>query len=191
MEYRIEVGTLLGMAFGQRLNLYQLDTDAKQRVVTLQADEQGEGLGLLGLPVFQSVVFSDPQEANGKVLNLNDCLVDISMTRNIVKTPVVGRDGTVKEFISNGDFDISIKGLFINQAHPDVIPQKQITEALRWFQKNRSLQVSGKIFDIFKIFNIVVESFHMPQVPTFIGMRPFELKCVSDTDYIIDLDNNV
>ena len=196
-QYKIEIADALALAFGQRLNFYQIQEDmlsgapASSYTITVPAPDQGEGLGLLGLPIFQAVTLTDPQEATGAQLYLNDCLVDINLPRQVVKTPRVGADGTVKEFVSNGDYQISIKGLFINGANPDQLPERQLRNAIRWFRKGRALGVTGKIFDIFGIHNIVIEDVRFPQIPTFIGMRPFELSCVSDIEYIIDLNNNV
>ena len=44
-------------------------------------------------------------------------VIEISNTRNIVKTEIQGRDGTVKEFINNGDYQISIKGILSNDVY--------------------------------------------------------------------------
>ena len=196
-EYRIDILNTLALAFGARANYYhaeaQLQDAAPSTTYSIQidnSDAKGEGLGLVGLPIFQRIVITDPQDENGS-LDLFDCLVDFSMTQNIVKTPVNGRDGTIKEFVSDGDYEISIKGLLIDQDHPNRIPEEAIRKALQWFRKGKALGVEAKIFDVFGVHNIVVESFHMPQIPTYIQMRPFELKCISDTEYTIDLDNNV
>lgn len=186
-EIQINAKQLLAAAFGNGIvQAYVLDAQeleaASSNITVLEndsyeaGDENGEGTGLLGLPIFQRIYFDDA----GDVIELSDALVDVSLPRNIVKTQVNGLNGTVKEFVSNGDYEITIRGFLIG-SNPYKAPEKEIRKFRKYFtDKTKALSVTGKIFDLLGIDKIVVENWTLPQLPTYINIRPFELKCVSD-----------
>ena len=47
-------------------------------------------------------------EGEDNVLVINDAVVSLSREKRIVRTPLTGLDGTVKEYICNGDYDITV-----------------------------------------------------------------------------------
>ena len=70
--------------------------------------------------------------SNKTIGALNYCyiegaIIEINQRRNIIKTSISGQDGTVKEFINNGDYDVKIMGYFStvdanwNSAYPYVV----------------------------------------------------------------------
>lgn len=141
-------------------------------------DELGESTGLLGLPIFQQIIFRDGEES----LYLGDSLCDIQMTRTIIRTQVSGRSGTIKEFISNGDYEINIKGFLVSN-NPYKAPEAQIRAFNDWFTlRKKSIGIEGRMFELFGIHNVVVDSWSFPQLPTYINLRPYELKCYSDDE---------
>lgn len=89
--------------------------------------EQPIGLSQLGTPVYDSIVIPAVtyDNTNGKTittppLTLIDALINVSLQRNISVTKIVGRSGSVKEFISNGDYEINVNGRIVSpiQAEP-------------------------------------------------------------------------
>ena len=60
--------------------------------------------------------------------------MEISNTRNIVKTDIQGRDGSVKEFINNGDYQISIKGILSNDVFIHLMVQyhRKVITNIQW-----------------------------------------------------------
>ncbi|CAN5436755.1 hypothetical protein BH09BAC1_BH09BAC1_05000 [soil metagenome] len=179
----INVRDLLATAYGNGIvALYQLpealDTPETTAVVVpdMLYNKEGEGRGLLGHPIFQSIAFTNGNER----YILGDCIVDINLTKVVVKTARNGTDGTVKEFIANGDFQVNIKGFMVGD-DPYSMPDNLIWQFRSFFiDKKKALGVEGKIFDLLGIYNLVVESIRLPQLPTYINIRPFELTCVSD-----------
>ena len=84
-------------------------------------DFQGQRSALLGTPIFDSIELS---YKNSNYLGSNSNLLgssldlailfeivkfDVSQTRNIVTTAVNGLNGTIKEFIADGDYVITCK----------------------------------------------------------------------------------
>jgi len=59
----------------------------------------------LGTPIFADLRFPDDE------LILESVLIEVRQTKNIQRTPVQGRNGTVKEYIADGDYDITIRGV--------------------------------------------------------------------------------
>lgn len=189
-EIQINTRQLLAAAYGsgivQTYVLSEQDLNPANSTVTVvdndsyqDGDEQGEGTGLLGLPIFQRIYFDD----KGDLLELTDALVDVSLHRIIIKTQINGMDGTIKEFISNSDYDVTIRGFLIG-SNPYKAPEKEIRKFRKYFtDKKKQLSVTGKIFDLLGIDKLVVEEWSLPQLPTYINIRPFELKCVSDLGY--------
>jgi hypothetical protein len=87
-------------------------------------------------------------------------LVDFSRPKSIIKTPVLGGSGTVKEIYSLGDWDIAINGIIL----PDSLnPLTQQTvaeqmEALQLYNEIAgAIDVKGQLFEQRYISRIVIE----------------------------------
>ena len=52
--------------------------------------------------------FTDTKTKITKEVIIKECLVTINQEKNIVATPIDGRVGTIKEYISDGDFQITL-----------------------------------------------------------------------------------
>lgn len=106
------------------------------------------------------------------------CLITIQMAKNIVATTIQGRDGTVKEYISDGDYHINIKGVF-TEAN-GVYPEDDI-EVLKNICKAKSnLSVVSKWLQQFDITNIVIDNYSFPQREGFYNTQLFEINALSD-----------
>ena len=74
-------------------------------------------LSWLGMPVWANVIlqYTDPNTNTTTSIDLQTVLLEVTQTRLIVKTALQGKDGTVKEYISEGDYNIEIIGGIFNQ----------------------------------------------------------------------------
>jgi hypothetical protein len=130
----------------------------------------------LGTPVFSDLVLED---ANGLVVYLGETLLVITQTKNIVTTSVVGRNGTIKEYVSDGDFQIKIQGLIVSNG--TIYPKESVLELVRLFQKSEPLAVTSWYLQQFGIYNIVVTDYSFPQNEGYQNMQLFEISALSDT----------
>lgn len=127
-------------------------------------------------------------------------LLEISRAKNIVKTPLLGRNGTVKEFISMDDWQLSFKGFLINEER-DELPYTQTARLLevfgvnqhvnffsevvrRWFER-QGVVAEGEALDF-----IVIEEVKLPPIDGFANVQPFEITAVSDNPIEIELLTN-
>lgn len=121
-------------------------------------------------------------------VDLDTVLMEISQPRNIVKTMVQGGEGTVKEFISNGDYEISIIGV-ITSKYANISPFEAeplfITQLRDALNANVSIPVSGNFFSVFDIKNIVVERYSLKQVEGARNAWEISIDAVSDEPFEI------
>ncbi len=81
------------------------------------ARDQPVAISLLGTNVYSNLIFdAGSYEKDGKTTNFNSIqldtvLINISQSKNIVTTALQGRNGTVKEYISDGDYVIQVSGM--------------------------------------------------------------------------------
>lgn len=141
--------------------------------------------GTFTLPVFLSVTLSLPGEAPTDGLTLNTVLVEFSLQKNIVKTAVQGRSGTVKEYISNGDWAVSISGLLVSD--DKTYPQEEVNRLTSYATATQALIVTNDLFSQLGINNLVIEEFSLPTAEGFINVQPFQLSCVSDDPFELKL----
>lgn len=141
-----------------------------------------EGTGLLGLPVFARVDFLAP--AGWVRLSLLDPIVEIARQKNIVITDIQGGDGTVKEFISGGDYAVTIKGVLASDPMQGQYARRYPTREVQALQElidlNEPLPVSGRLFKLFGIQNLVIRDHSWPPLPGFTNLQAYELRCLSD-----------
>ncbi len=153
--------------------------------------------GTLGLPVFGGITFvaGSYLDKNGETINygkdgiqdllLECCLIEVGQQRQIVSTQIQGKSSTVKQFISNGDYAVTIKGV-IASSIPNVYPDAD----MRALQSICNAEVAVKIQcaylqDFFQIGELVVQYASFPQLEGNITVQPFELKCLSDEPVIL------
>jgi len=142
-----------------------------------------------GSPIFSNLIFKARQYKDNDLKDVTtfdedvmlDCvLFDVAQTKTIITTPIQGFNGTIKEFISDGDYALSIKGI-INSTKNGVYP---LTQAKKLFEALKSpieLEVtSWYLNEIFGITHIVVTYFQYNQIQGSQSMVSYEIQAISD-----------
>ena len=117
------------------------------------------------------------------------CLITVSQTKNIVKTPIVGRNGTVKEYVSDGDYEIKVQGMIVGK-HANIRPDIGELNALAAIlDAPVALEVGSNFLDMFRISSMVVESYEMTQIEGTRNAIGFTMTCSSDEIKTIQYQN--
>ena len=122
---------------------------------------------------------------DGATLELQDAVVAMTRTKQITTTQVVGMQGTVKEYISNGDYDINIVVGLQGTADgklADVYPVDALRELRKYLEVDKPLQVQSAFFDVFDINRIVIRSVSITQ-DTASNYQELEISALSDNEY--------
>ena len=110
-------------------------------LITIPESETEESIGvsLLNTPVIDNIVFQsgsyidlDGNEIPYNELRIDAVIIEVSQVKNIIKTSVQGRPGTVKEYISDGDYIINIRGVVNNtgKANQKLYPKDAVNDLI-------------------------------------------------------------
>ena len=117
-------------------------------------------------------------------VTIDTVIFEVNRPRNIVKTPIQGRDGTIKEYVSSGDYQITCRGIISNR--DNVFPLDQIRGLIKVLEVPQQIPiVSLFLNDVFEIFNVVIERYSVPQVEGKRNEIPFSF--VASSDVSIDV----
>lgn len=171
---------------------YNADGDLSVR--TNQELAQQEGLdgsssGNFGLPVFDIVTFGGENGVRYKTtdgksiaigrLDVGVALCTVNMTKNIVVTSIQGRNGTVKEYISDGDYQINIKGVIVINAQ-DAYPEFEVNVLKQYCDAPIEIPVACTYLNRFGIKNIVITDYSFEQSEGMRNVQTFTINCLSD-----------
>jgi len=175
-------------------------------------DEFSDVRSYLGRPVFDEVIIKQgsffalddlkkltPIPFNG--LTLHAVLLTVTQSKNIIKTAIQGRNGTIKEHVSDGDFLITMNGTIvggtvyagittagaliptafirnIGNAYPED-DAKSLVEICKVPQQITI--ISNFLNTIFGINEVVITDYDIPQLEATRNMQPFKVDMSSDT----------
>ena len=134
----------------------------------------------------------------GKYMMSPYTVLEITRAKNIVKTPLQGRNGTVKEFISMDDWHLHFKGFIINP-NSNELPHELTAKMLSVFEINRHLTFNSEAFRRWAEMRmkvptedaacsvIVIDDVKLPAMDGFENVQPFEIMAVSDNPVEIQL----
>ena len=110
-----------------------------------------------------------------------DCvLFDVAQSKTIITTPIQGFNGTVKEFISDGDYTLNIKGV-INGTKNGVYPLTQAKNLFEGLKANIEIEVvSWYLNELFGITHIVITDFQLNQLQGNQTAVSYEIQAISD-----------
>ena len=131
------------------------------------------------------------EQETGEGLTLTDAVVAASREHRIVSTPVVGRDGSIKEYINAGDWAINIVvGLQRLNDSGEIVdewPDEELRRLRKLLESKKALQVHSAFLAALQIDRIVIRSYSLSQM-TESNYQTVNISAVSDEDYKIFSD---
>lgn len=167
------------------------------------------GISSLGTPIMSNVIFTAPLKEyrvdesafeNNERIVVNDVIVSVNLPKNIVKTQLVqpqgysnspnqeglsanrGFRGTVKEYISKGDYSIKLQG-WITSEDMNVFPTEKLANLREYLEYPGAINMYGKFIDNFDLYQVVVVDYLISEERGFSSQVPFTCNLLSD-DYI-------
>jgi len=110
----------------------------------------------------------------------NEPIITITRQKNIIKTVVSGRQGTVKEQFSANDFSINMKIRAISETLD--YPYDLVEELIELFEINEALDINSPITDILGITKVVIEEYTL-DAKTKQNIQDITLNLISDDDF--------
>ena len=120
-------------------------------------------------------------------VELADAVAAVTRERRIVSTEVVGRAGSVKEYVTEGDWSVSlVVGVQPVEAGyiEDVYPLDALRSLRRVLEAKMAIEVYSEFLSIFDIDRIVVKGYSVQQA-TESNYQAVSITAVSDDDYNI------
>jgi hypothetical protein len=108
----------------------------------------------------------------------NDVLISVSQSKKIVVTNIAGNDGSIKEFIGLGDFEINITGRLTGNYGQS--PRTDFINLTNLLKSNRNLAVACPYLTDLGISEIIVTSFDLPQNVGEFSTQYFTINAISD-----------
>lgn len=197
MSFQISLPPTLSGNAANKLQLLLTQTGARViKPMVLRGETQQEdqpvATSQLGTPVYSALEikagsFQTPAgSVNYPGVFLDCCLLTVSQTKNIVETAVQGRSGTVKEFISDGDYIVNVQGI-ISSASPRRYPTESVADLLKCLSAPVAVAVISKYLQQFGIYEIVVRSYDLGQKAGFQSSQAFSVQAVSDQPFELKL----
>ncbi len=127
-------------------------------------------------------------------VTFNECLVTLNLPKNIVTTALQGRNGTIKEYVANDDYQITLEAAidsYVGQEQSEnrfAYPKEAIKELVKLLTMPVELVVTSEFLGMFEIDSVVVKDFGMTQ-ETHTNRQSISIQLLSDETYEIKLKN--
>lgn len=102
--------------------------------------------------------------------------VSLSSKKNVSVTPVVGRDYSRKELISNSDVTFNVSGKFVSR-NPDVYPSAEVQRFIDIMRHQDIIRVQNLFFAQHNVKNIVITDYNLP-TPSCLNEQPYSFSCI-------------
>ena len=122
-----------------------------------------------------------------KEVELADVVAAVSRERRIVSTALVGREGTVKEYINEGDWVVNLVVGVQPTENGEIVdgyPGEELRELRGILDVKGAIEVQSEFLDVFGVSRIVVRSYGARQM-TEGNYQVVEISAVSDEEYDI------
>lgn len=126
-------------------------------------------------------------EHNSKTIVIPFAVISISGEKSIIKTPMLGRKGSVKELISINDSKISITGLLMSS--DGSYPEAAVSEMNDLLQVNESIKLISALSSLLLDTEdkVVIQSWDFPPTPGVEDVQAIKLELISDSPFVLTI----
>lgn len=105
-------------------------------------------------------------------------VMTVTQSKNIITTPIQGRNGSVKEYVSDGDYQIEIEGVLATRDNS--YPIDDVNNLIQILKAPVAIKMVSKYLAHFGISDVVVTGYEMPQATGYENMQQFRISGLSD-----------
>ena len=211
-------GAFFGAFKNVVFNLSDLNKESKARQTNFDTSrfvspesEISDIKSYLGTPVFDPLIikggtFIEPNQSGGGDLVqyaggpggdgflINNVIIEVTQTKNIIATAIQGKPGTIKEFISDGDFAVTLTGVLNGENENGKIvdignnyPRRDTELLIQICKVPAALSITSSFLQLFSsdfnpAFKWVVTDYSIPQREGFRDIQPFQISLLSDIE---------
>jgi Domain of unknown function (DUF6046) len=117
----------------------------------------------------------------------NEPTIDVSSRKHIVETVLANANGTVKELISTGDYELTIRGIALNQASKVIYPEALVRDLNALYKRREALEIVCALTELLGIRRIVIKDFRLPSMVGVQHAQAYEFVVLSDHEFILNL----
>lgn len=160
------------------------------------------GTSYLGTPIYDNLVFppfqyedEDGEEVLTKRMQFDTVLISVNQNKNVVITPIQGKNGSVKEYINEGDYAVEIdlivdtmnsSGARKTRANISKYPEDDMKDLVEILRANVEIPVVSKFLNnIFDITDIVIMSHTAPQREGNLTNQSIRLSCIQESNTVV------
>lgn len=147
-------------------------------------DEEPDGVSMLGTPTFGTFIFEKTtytylgKDFSTPEIELPSTILSVSYQNNIVETPLKGRSGAIKQYISTSDYSISLDSLLIS---PDLTyPHDQLNIVNTIASAKSKIKVANEFLNSLNVFDVVIKTFSISQIRGQKNTLQLTMEMVSD-----------
>lgn len=149
----------------------------------------------LGTPVFTNIEFPAGQyETNTPgvfkdygPMTLDAVLISVNQPKRVIETEIPGRDGTVKEYIGMGDYQVSINGILTGANGQ--MPLDDIAQLKAILDAPQAIDVASKYLTNLDIHSLVIKEYTFEQKEGGYSYQTFSITASSDIPQELRLAN--
>jgi hypothetical protein len=174
----------------------------KSAIIRKNANSRYEGqaahypIGQLGNSVYDGLILKVAIDTavglpltSKEYAKFESVIITVNQDKNIVRTPIQGRNGTVKEYISDGDFDINITGLIVSK-NPFDAPLEDMENIIEMLKLPNEIVIISDYLALFKIQYAVVHSSKFNQIEGSQNQIQMDIRLLSDEPIELKLGIN-
>ena len=128
---------------------------------------------------------NDGNKLSFPALKFDTVLFIVNQSKGIVTTSVNGRNGSIKEYISDDDYQITIQGTIAGGN--GIYPKNEVAAFKKVLDAPVAIQVNSWYLNQFGIHSIVIKDYTLPQQAGRNSQQEFNISCISDVPVILQL----
>lgn len=137
------------------------------------------GRSIMGGSFFMPITIGDFELPNTPIVGLRG-------SKNIIEEVIDGSDGTFKEGFSLGDYEMTVKGILIDDQNPDEYPEEQVRALRAMYEERSHLRIANDLTTYFGIEYVAIYDLDIIGEAGAETYQPYSFKLKSDK--IIDLE---
>lgn len=140
-------------------------------------------------PVRNNILFKSNDDS--LMVQLVDVKINTTQDNTIVRTPLTGRRGTVKEYIQATDFAFDVSGSIISSV-ANAFPLDYLKSFIKLFSTERNINVENVLMNSFGVQKVVMERYTIDQQSTkYVNTINFKLSLISDDDIELNVSEGL